>query len=90
MDEGKLNEMAARGSRAQTLLENDLLKDAFKYLSDEYVATWKLTTPKDAQAREQLWIAVNIIGKVQDHLTKFVVDGKIASRDLANIKYLKP
>lgn len=89
MNEGKLSEAQAKGSRSQTLLNDPLLKECFTYLHDEYIAAWKRTSVKDSEAREKLWQAVQLLGLVQDHLKKFVSDGKIASRDLAQIKYLK-
>ena len=90
MDEVKLTRQQGRGQRAEELLRNELLQEAFKTLTDDYIKAWQITSAKDTQAREQLWLAVNIIGKVQEHLKKVAIDGQIASKDLARVKYLKP
>ena len=80
---------AARGAQAQALLENDIFKEAIKTLHDDYIATWKISPVKDVEGKERLWQAVNILGKITDHIAKVIVDGRIASKDLAAIKTLK-
>ena len=89
MDEHKANLIRERGLRAEELLNNSLLQEVFSYLETEYLSAWRKTRVMDTQAREKLWQAVQIVGLVQDHLGKFVRDGKIATRDLAAVKYLK-
>ncbi len=85
-DEVTLNKKLVLSAQAQSLLDNELLKQCFATLHDEYIAAWKLTHWKESEGRERLWQAVQIVGKVQDHLKKFVTDGRIASRDLAAIR----
>ncbi len=89
MDEFKAGAVQQKGVRAQELLNNDLLQEVFTYLETEYLTAWRRTRVRDTEAREKLWQAVQIVGLVQDNLKKFIVDGRIATRDLASIKYLK-
>ena len=89
MDEIKLSRAQGRGRQAEELLKNELLQETFKYLTDEYIAAWRRTAVKDTEGREKLWQAVQIVSLVNDHIRKFVDDGKIATKDLASIKYLK-
>ena len=89
MDEIKLGQQQGRGAAAESLLQSDLLREVFSYLETEYLKAWRNTRVVDTEAREKLWQAVHIVNLVQDHLKKYVSDGKIASKDLANIKYLK-
>jgi hypothetical protein len=89
MDEVDLNKRQARGARAEELLRNELLKECFRDLHDEYIQAWKVTHYKNAEARERLWQAVQIVGKVEQHLAKLVQNGRIATRDLSQIKTLK-
>jgi hypothetical protein len=89
MDEIKAVMAQGKAARAEELLRNELLQECFKYLHDDYISAWKRTAVRDNEAREKLWQAVQIVGLVQDHIRKFVIDGKIASRDLSNVKYLK-
>ena len=89
MDEIKLGQQQARGVKAQELLDSDSLKEVFKYLTDEYLNAWRNTRVRDTEVREKLWQAIHIVGLVQNHLEKWAVDGRIATKDLASIKYLK-
>ena len=76
-----------RAGQAQVLLENELLKECFKKLHDEYIDAWKITHFKNAAGREHLWQAVQIVGLVQGHLRKLIIDGRIASKDLAALSH---
>lgn len=82
IDEAKLNQDAARATRASNLLGNDLLAEAFKGLEAAYIARWRETTIDDVMGREKLFLAINIVGKVRDHLTAIVSNGKIAQAEL--------
>jgi hypothetical protein len=85
IDEAKLNKDLARATRAQSLLSNELLSEAFKGLEDAYTATWRATTIDDVSAREKLFLAINIVGKVRDHLNAIVSNGKIAQAELKQL-----
>lgn len=84
-DEISLEIAASRGVRAQRLLEDELLIEAFKALEDAYTQGWRSTTIDDVSAREKLFLAINIVGKVKDHLSKAVSDGKLAQAELKAI-----
>ena len=81
----KLQASIARGSRVDALLKNELLQEAFKKLEDDYVAAWKTWPAADAAGRERLWQAVNVLGKVKDHLARVAADGKLAQRQLSEL-----
>ena len=85
MSEDKLQAAIARAARAQALLENELLQEAFKALEDDYVAAWKTWAAADTAGRERLWQAVNVLGKVRDHLARVVADGRLAQRELSDL-----
>ena len=81
-DEIKLNADLARRARAEALLQNEILQEAFVRLEDRYVEEWRACQFRDTDARERLWQAVNILGKVKNHLAKIVSDGKLAQREI--------
>ena len=81
----KLQAAVDRGQRAKTLLENELLQEAFKTLEDDYTAAWKTWPAADTAGRERLWQAVNVLGKVRDHLGRLVADGRLAQRELSDL-----
>jgi hypothetical protein len=82
MTEDKLQSDISRAARAQALLGNELLAEAFARLDAEYVRAWRVTPARDVMAREKLWQAVNVVGLVRDHLAKMVADGKLAQAEL--------
>jgi hypothetical protein len=84
-DESKLREMSAKAMRAQNLLDDDLMTEAFKSLEDSYTAAWRATTIDDVGGREKLFLAINIVGKVRDHLTAIVANGKLAQAELKEL-----
>lgn len=81
-DENKLAKAAANGTRAAGLLGNDLLIGAFKGLEDAYTAAWRATLIEDVSSREKLFLAINIVGKVRDHLQAIVNNGQLAAAEL--------
>ena len=85
MTEDKLHIAIARGARAEALLGNELLQDAFVRLEQDYIDAWKISPARDTDGRERLWQAVNIVGKVRDHIVKVVNDGKLSQRHLAEL-----
>jgi hypothetical protein len=84
-DESKLDLAAARALRAQALLEDELLIDAFRELEESYTAAWRASTVEDISGREKLFLAVNVVGKVRDHLAAAVTNGKLAQAELKEL-----
>ena len=78
----KLNADLARRARAEALMDNELLQEAFGRLEERYMEEWRISQFRDTDARERLWQAVNVLRKVKDHLTKIVSDGKLAQREI--------
>jgi len=78
----KLSADTARQARAEALLDNELLQEAFARLDERYIEEWRVSQFRDTDARERLWQAVNVLHKVKDHLTKIVRDGKLAQREI--------
>jgi hypothetical protein len=82
MSDDRLEEAIARGARAERLLGDALLQEAFATLEADYLDAWKLTAARDTDARERLWQATQVLGKVRDHLVAVANNGKLARRDL--------
>lgn len=87
-DELKLIKATELASRAAQLLGDDLLTEAFTTLEQAYIERWRGTEIFDDKGREKLFVAINVIGKVRDHLTTVISDGKLAARELDNIAQL--
>ena len=84
-DENKLGQDASRGMQAEALLENALLSEAFQKLEAAYVEAWRSTTIDDQTGREKLFLAINIVGKVKQHLQSVANDGKLAAAELRQL-----
>lgn len=74
-----------RANRAMALLNDELLTEAFAELEQAYTLAWRSTLIDDVGAREKLFLAINVLGKVRDHLTSVVNNGKLAARELRDI-----
>jgi hypothetical protein len=73
---------AARGRRAQELLDDDILKGAFEELERNYVEVWRATHIDNVTGREKLFLAINVVGKVRDHLISISNNGKLAAEEI--------
>jgi len=83
--ESTLEKAAARAARAEALLDDELLCESFDMLEKGYIAAWRATTVDDAAGREKLFLAINIVGKVRDHLAGVVANGKLARAELKEL-----
>lgn len=79
---------ASRGARAERLLSDELLQEAFSELTEAYTEAWRDTNYKDTDGRERLWQALQIVRKVKSHLEAVVNSGKVAQRELDEIQRL--
>lgn len=84
-DEIQLTRDRDRGVQAKVLMESPLLVEAFATLEDGYLSAWRTTHALDTQAREKLFIAVNVLAKVKDHLRSVVANGTLAAKELEQL-----
>jgi hypothetical protein len=84
-DETRLGEIAAKAAHAQELLDDELLNETFETLEQSYTSAWRATVIDDVAGREKLFLAINIVGKVRDHLTSVVANGKLAHAELKEL-----
>jgi hypothetical protein len=80
-----LTKATERAAQAQRLLDDKMLQDAFKGLEEAYTGAWRATTIDDVSGREKLFLAINVVGKVRDHLTAIVTNGKLAQAELKEL-----
>jgi hypothetical protein len=82
IDDIALNKAIERAARAEALQRDELLTEALEALDRDYVKAWRATHARDTDARERLWQAVQVVGKVRDHLAHVVAGGRLAQREL--------
>jgi hypothetical protein len=85
VDEHKLQRERQRGSRAEHLLDDEILSEAFTTLEQRYIKAWSATDPSQIDAREHFWKAIQILGDVRKHLRKVANDGKLANKQLEDL-----
>ena len=84
-DESRLDGAVKKAVRAQELLDNELLTETFKTLEENYASAWRSTVIDDVAGREKLFLAINIVGKVHDHLNAVIANGKLAQAELKEL-----
>lgn len=84
-DENKLHAAVDRQAQAESLMRNELLTEAFMKLEELYITAWRGSAALDTEAREKLWQAVQIVGKVRGHLTSIVANGRLAQREIEDL-----
>ena len=70
------------GKRAQVLLNDPLLKQAFEDLLATYKQEIFNTSFTDDDKRRSLWMAYNMLDKIRGHLQTIMESGKLAQKDL--------
>lgn len=78
----KLQHDVTLGREAKALLENKVLNGTLVHLESAYLDAWRSTAPDQVRQREQLWMAVNMVGKFKDHLGIVVHNGKLAQAEI--------
>ena len=71
-----------QGKRAQVLLNDPLLKQAFEDLLETYKNEIFNTNFADDDKRRSLWMAYNMLDKIKGHLQSIMESGKLAQQDL--------
>lgn len=84
-DESQLHRDKDRGAKAERLLADDMLVEAFRTLREAYEAAWRTSEARDTDGRERLWQAVQIVGKVESHLRSVAANGKAAQKEIDDI-----
>ena len=69
-----------REQRAKNLLSDPLYKEAIDHLGEELFNMWVNSDPEDTETREQIWISLKLLERVNQHLTSIVETGKMADK----------
>ena len=84
--EAKLQQELSQANKAKQLFENPLLKESFDKLKKLYANSLFNTGAKETETREKLWLAYNVIGKVEQNLLEMIDTGKLASKQLEDFR----
>tara|TARA_Y100000401_G_C8303693_1_gene215689 strand:+ start:344 stop:601 length:258 start_codon:yes stop_codon:yes gene_type:complete len=76
----------SQANKAKQLFENPLLKESFDKLKKLYSESLFNTGAKETETREKLWLAYNVIGKVEQNLLEMIDTGKLANKQLEDFR----
>ena len=84
-DDDRLLKARTDGSRAQSLLNDEVLQGAFAELKRAYAEKLLSTKSDQTAAREILYQAHRLVGEVENHLQSLIGNGKLADRELEHM-----
>ena len=67
-----------RERRAQSLIIDPLLKEAFDVLKEDLMNRWNHSGSTDLQARESIWLAMRLLDRIHGHINSIVETGHMA------------
>lgn len=76
----------AKAERFETWFEEDGLKEALDEIREAYVSGMINSHYTDKQARENCYIAVNLIERLEGHILNVIGGGKVADKTLKAIE----
>ena len=84
--QGKLQQEVSQSNKARQLLDNPLFKEALDELKKLYAESLFNTGAKEQETREKLWLAYNVVGKVEQHIKEILDTGKLAKKQLEDFR----
>ena len=85
-EQDKLNQELSQANKAKLLFSDPLLKDSFDKLRNLYSTALLNTGAAETETREKLWLAYQVVGKVEQHFIEIVETGKLASKQLEDFR----
>jgi len=82
MSEIKQRQAVDRAARAEALLNDPLIIEAFETLDKEFVSAWKESAIADHQSREHIYQLLQALEALKGHFAKVLEDGKLAKERL--------
>ena len=66
-----------RERRAQSLITDPLLNEAFDTLKEDLMNRWNHSGSTDLEARESIWLAMRLLDKIHGHITSIIETGRM-------------
>lgn len=76
-----LEERIYDGNRARECLENEQFVWAFESIEQELTEAWRKSPARDAEAREKIYLTLQLLTKLEAALTPSLETGKLAEAD---------
>jgi hypothetical protein len=84
-DEHKRDKEIVRGDKAAAILNDELLKEAFKAVNDSYMHSWEHSGLEESDRRERMWMMSQNLKGVMLHLHTVVETGEMAKKQVATL-----
>tara|TARA_R100000742_G_C4252144_1_gene70367 strand:+ start:657 stop:914 length:258 start_codon:yes stop_codon:yes gene_type:complete len=76
----------SQSQKAKDILNNPSFKEAFDKLRNLYNTSLLNTGTNETETREKLWLAYQVLGKVEQHFIEIIDTGKLASKQLEDFR----
>ena len=67
-----------RLQRAQALINDELLTEAFDTLRTELMDRWENSASTEVEARESIWLGLQLLARVRRHIHSIIETGEMA------------
>ena len=67
-----------RLQRAQSLVNDELLNEAFETLRTELMDRWENSASTEVEARESIWLGLQLLARVRRHLESILMTQEMA------------
>ena len=85
-DQAKLQSELSRSEKARLGLSNPIFVEAIENLKKLYSQSLLNTGVNEQDAREKLWLAYQIVQKVEQHFIEIMETGKLAKKQLEDFR----
>jgi hypothetical protein len=86
MNEGKARDAVLRAEKAEALLRNELLTDAFDYLEKQFIQAWRSSGIGEAEDRERIYQLSQNLEALKGYFQTVISDGKMAQSQIDEVK----
>lgn len=76
-----LEERIYDGNRARECLENEQFNRAFESIEQELTNAWRTSPARDVEAREKIFLSLQLLTKLKATLTSSLETGKLAEAE---------
>ena len=64
--------------RAEALVNDELLNEAFETLRTELMDRWENSASTEVEARESIWLGLQLLARVRRHIHSIIETGEMA------------
>jgi hypothetical protein len=76
----------SRGQRAQAILDDPLVGEAFAAIERECLAEWRRAPGRDVEGRERLWLMLKMTERLKAHFVGLIDSGRLAGERIAQLE----